>query len=173
MGIKTLEGIYLKQDFTEFITESFVKKYNINLSKWIAPFAYLEQYTQILYHNKKLPEGTYALIGSVEYPGKQRFTKHKIYQFNILKIKLDYIEIGNKFNNYIDLPITINPSFPLFRLDDAKKYKDILNLFNTIIKEDLTILQLKDKINKLDLSMESKLYRLQLAILTDMLKNTY
>lgn len=171
--MQNIEGIFLKIDFTEFITESFVKRYNVNLSNWISPFGYLEQNTCALVYNTPIPKGTYVLFGKVTYPGKQSLSSHTIYQLNLVKVKRSHIELLNFFKQYVDLPdsIPLNPYFPLFRLGEIKDYKDISKLLKKIEKENFPISQLQCIINKLDPdTVESKLYKLYLAIKLDMQK---
>lgn len=169
-----IEGIFLRPDFTEVITESFAKKYSIDLIDWIYPFAYFNQYDGSLIYNELIPDGCYILLGKVEYPGKDRYSYHIVYQFNACLISGIDVKFVKLFTPYPDLPpsIPLSPNFPLFRVCEQKHYKKFRLLFKKIEKEWLTRDEIKGILSKLDKNtIEYKAYALKLALLRYVFKD--
>lgn len=171
-----IEGIFLRKDFSEYITESFAKKYNVNLTTWIQPFGFFDEFTGNILHNGNLPDGIYVILGKVSYPGEARLSKYCIGQFNLCKIFGDTVEILNKFNPYPNVPEAIKPNFkpkfPMFRLGDAKGFKILSKSFNYIASSNLTSDALMYKISKISNTESTikKIYSLKLALLRDLEK---
>ena len=166
----TVEGIFLKDDFSEFITETFAQQYNVDLRHWIVPFAYYDPKNASLIHNGIVPEGIYILFGKVKYPGKQRFTRQIIHQFNLLNIKGLYVNVAFPFNKYVNVPQELNlePIFPIFKLDEVNKFNEAISIFREINIDNLTTIWLQDKLDRLEInSLKYKIYKLRLALQLD------
>jgi hypothetical protein len=169
-----VEGIFLRSDYSEYISESFVKKYNVDLTTWIQPYGFFDEFSGTILHNKDLPDGTYIILGKVSYPGKSRMSKYIIGQFNLCKILGETLEILNKFSPYPNVPeelkSNLHPKFPMFKIGDASIFKTLKKPFNYIGESNLTVEELMDRINKIS-STEStikKIYSLKLALLRDL-----
>lgn len=163
-----INGLFLRDDWTELITEKFSDKYSVNLTNWIIPYGYFNQYDGTITCNDFIPDGTYILLGKVSYPGKGRYSYHTVCQFNLCKSSgIDLIFL-KPFHTYTDLPkeIPLAPKFPLFRVGDTKEYKKIYKLFLQVSNEYLTERELNSKLTKLDKNtIEYKIYALRLALL--------
>lgn len=171
-----VEGIFLSQDFTDYITEKFAKRFCVDTKQWIQPFAYYDEANDSLISNGYVPDGTYALIGSVSYPGIERWSSHTVFQFNLLKIRGEDIVFAKRMNLYPDLPpeIPLKPVFPIFRLGDHTQFREASKVFKDIGASHLTCQALTDKIVKLeDNSLESKIYRIRLAVQRRIEKEQY
>lgn len=163
-----ISGYILRNDYTELITEKFAKKYNVNVTDWIFPFGYYDQYDGSVDCNGYIPDGTYILIGKVSYPGNGRFSYHIVTQFNLLLSRGIDLSFAMPFNTYTDLPkeIPLAPKFPLFKVGDCLdflKYKDkFIEIANTWLTKD----EILSKLGKIDPStIEYKVYALKLALL--------
>jgi len=168
-----IEGIYLRKDLKEYITESFVKRYSINLNNWIEPFAYWDQYNQSVLSNGSVPDGTYVLLGNVKYPSVNKLSFHNIYQFNVVRLLGSDVTFSGNFNEYVGLSksVPLRPVFPLFKLDQARSFNKARNVFIRELNKPLTHLELNAKIEQAKPgSITDKLYRLRLALETDILK---
>lgn len=168
----TIEGIYLRSDFSEFITEKFAARYGVNLREgWIQPFGYYNQAFGSVICNDPIPDGTYLLVGKVEYPGSNPMTRHVVMQFNLVKSLGSDLKFAKQFNPYIDKPtaIPLTPSFPMFKVGGHVEYNKVKSDFLTIDKEQLTTDEIKDRISKLASdSILAKIYSLKLALLREM-----
>jgi len=165
----TVEGLFLKQDFTEIIPESFVKKYLIPIdSGWITPFGYLDQYNHSILCNSPIPDGTYGIVGKVEYPSQQGYHQHTVIQYNLCKVRGADVVLAKPFFGYPGLPpaIKMNPKFPMYRVSSHTDYHEIKRLFHIVDNEGLTIHNLTSKMfNSEYMSTEYKLYGLKISIL--------
>jgi hypothetical protein len=165
-----VEGIYLRKDLKEFITESFVKRYNVNLENWVEPFAYWDQYNQSTLSNGPVPDGTYVLFGKVEYPSVNSMSFFHIYQFNIVRIMGEDVTFAGNFNEYAGLPeaVKLAPVFPLFKVDQPRAFNKARNIFLKKLNKPLSHLELKDIIKKYKPgSLEDKIFRIRLALQTE------
>lgn len=162
------EGVYLRADLQEFITESFAKRYNVNLENWIEPYAYWDQFNQsILSTRDEVPDGTYILFGKVTYPGRERMSYHHIFQFNVLKVRGADVIIASGFNDYPNLPsrIPIRPIFPLFKVDQSRTYRAAKKILLEKLNKPLHVRELETLIKDSKInSLEDKMYRLRLAL---------
>lgn len=163
-----VEGVFLRKDLTELVTESFAKKYSMDLRDWIYPFAFFNQYDGSLIYNNYIPDGCYILLGKVEYPGIDRSSYHLVYQFNACLLSGVDIKFVKQFTPYHNLPsvISLAPKFPLFKICDQKNYKQFKKIFNKVESTWLTKDEIKGIISKLDKNtIEYKVYALKLALL--------
>ena len=170
-----VEGIFLRADYSEYISESFAKRYYIDLKNYIAPFGYFDQENGTLLNNGDLPDGTYVILGKMQYPSKYRMARHTIMQFNLCRVRGVDLDILRPFNPYPDVPdalkANLRPKFPMFKIEQAHAYKALIPAFLQIADSELTKDELKDKIFKLpENSVVRKLYSLRLALLRDMEK---
>jgi hypothetical protein len=163
-----INGYILRNDYSELITEKFAKKYNVDITDWIFPFGYYNQYDGSVDCNGFIPDGTYVLIGKVSYPGKSRFSYHIITQFNFIQSAGVTLSFSSPFNGYPELPDTIPlaPKFPIFKVGtclDFIQFKDrFIEISNTWLTKD----EIQSKLYKLDNStIEYKVYALKLALL--------
>ena len=164
-----VEGIFLSLDYSDIITESFAKRFNVDLKQWIHPFCYFDEKNQSLISNKEVPDGTYILLGRISYPGEAKYTYHTTLQFNIVKIQGFNLIFARPLNGYLNMPKallnSITPNFPLFKIGETSEYKKATGLYTKISKQHLTADSLKDIILKQEPnSIESKFYRIRLAI---------
>ena len=165
-----IEGIYLRKDLKEYITESFVERYSINLDNWIAPFAYWSQFTESTLSNGHVLDGTYVLFGSVSYPGVEKLSYHRIFQYNIVRIMGADVTFAADFNAYIGLPdcVPLRPVFPLFKVDQPRAFNKARNIYFRRMNRPLTHSELKYMIEKVNNnSLEDKLFRIRLALQTE------
>jgi len=163
-----ISGYILRKDYTELITEKFAKKYNVNVTDWIFPFGYYEQYDGSVDCNGYLPDGTYILIGKVSYPGAGRFSYHIVTQFNFLLSRGVDLSFAIPFNAYTDLPkeIPLAPKFPLFKVGDCEDFIKHRDKFTEIANTWLTKDEILSKLSKINIdSIEYKIYALKLALL--------
>lgn len=162
------EGVYLRADLQEFITETFAKRYNVNLENWIEPYAYWDQFHQsVLSTREVVPDGTYILFGKVVYPGKERMSYHHIFQFNVLKLRGADVQIASGFNDYPNIPenIPIRPIFPLFKVDQCRAYKTAKKIFLSQLNKPMNVRELENLIKDSKTnSLDDKMYRLRLAL---------
>ena len=164
------ESIYLRKDLKEYVTETFVKKYNMNLENWIEPFGYWNQYEESTLSNGPVPDGTYVLFGKVEYPGSKRMSLHKVFQFNIVRVMGEDVTFAGNFNKYVGLPsgIPLRPIFPLFKIDQPRAFNRARNVFLKRINKPLTYQELRYMIKKESPnSLEDKIFRVRLALQTE------
>lgn len=170
-----VEGIFLRPDYSEYITESFAKKYHVDLKNWISPYGYFKESEGTILNNGGFPDGTYIILGKVKYPSKYRMASHTIMQFNLARVRGADIDILRPFNPYPDVPEILKANlftaFPMFKIEQAHSYKAVIPAFLEIADSELTIDELKDKIFKLpESSVVRRLYSLRLAVLRDMEK---
>lgn len=165
MSIK-VEGIFLHKDYSNLITETFAKRFHVDLNHWIKPFGYYNQAEQSIICNRSLPDGVYVLLGSVSYPGKERMSCYTVYQFNICRSRGLDLSMYRPLNNYPNAPaIPLSPVFPLFKVGNISDYKKAKTVYEGVIKNYLSIDSLIRIINNLDPNtLESKIYRLRLAL---------
>ena len=166
MTIK-VEGIFLRKDLKEFITETFAKRYHVNLENWIEPFAYWNQFTNSTVSNGAVPDGTYVLFGKVTYPGNQRMSRHHVFQFNVVKVAGDTVTFAGNFNEYIGLPkmVPLRPMFPMFKIDQPRAYSKAKAIFLNRLQKPLTYQELRYMIKKAKPnSLEDKLFRIRMAL---------
>jgi len=171
-----VDGIFLRPDYSEYITESFAKTYYIDLKNWISPYGFYNEFKGTILNNGGFPDGTYIILGKMQYPSKFRMSRHIIMQFNLCKVSGVDVHIYRPFNPYPDVPdalkANLNPLYPMFKIDKAQAYKSIIPSFLEIADAELTMDELKDKIFKLpESSVVRRLYSLRLALLRDMEKN--
>lgn len=162
-----IDGILLRKDLKEYITESFAERYNVNLENWIEPYAYWNEKTQTVLSNGVIPDGTYVLFGKVSYPGKERMSRHSIFQFNLVKLMGVDVTFAAPFREYPNVPprIPLQPVFPLFKIDQPRSYKKAAKIFNEALNKPLTIFELERMIKESkENSLENKMYRLRYAV---------
>ena len=165
------EGIFLRADLQEFITETFAKRYDVNLENWIEPYAYWDQFNQsILSTRESVPDGTYVLFGKVIYPGDERMSYYHIYQFNVLKLRGADVQIASGFNDYPNPParVPIRPIFPIFKVDQCRSYEAAKRALKSRLSKPMHVRELENLIKESNTnSLENKLYRLRLALQVD------
>jgi len=165
--IKT-EGIFLRRDLSEFITETFAKRYNVNLENWIEPYAYWDEKSEAtLTTRENVPDGTYVLFGKVTYPGVDRMSQHHIFQFNVLKVRGADVQIAAPFNSYPNISprVPLQPIFPMFKIDQSRAYVAAKKIFHSKLNKPLHYKELESLIKSSKTnSIENKLYRLRLAV---------
>jgi len=171
----TVDGTFLRPDYSEYISEAFVKRYHVDVKNWIAPFGYFDSATGGIIHNGDFPDGTYIIIGKVQYPGKFRMSSFSIMQFNLARVRGIDFDIAREFNPYPDLPEVLKanlaPKFPMFKIEAAHAYKVLLKPFTEIADSHLTMDELKARIFELpETSAIRRLYSLRLAALRDLEK---
>lgn len=165
------KGIYIRNDLTELISERFVKHYDINLRYYTAPFGYFSEKTGNIICNGRLPDGTYILIGTVSYPGTKNYSKHTVFQFNVLKSAGKDLRFAQRLAGYPDKPeaVALSPEFPLFRIGERTDYKEACKCYFESISQYFTIDELFSKITKLiPMSIEDKIYRFRIALQREM-----
>ena len=164
----TIDGHLLRNDFTEVITEKFAKKYCINLDNWILPFGYYDQCSEDIIYNNIIPDGSYILLGKVEYPGTKKLTYHTVCQFSGLKISGIDLTFVTPFNPYLDVPkvLKLKPKFPLFKVGSTRDFKKLKKIILNDTDNYPNELVLYDKTCKLSKNtIEYKVYALKLALL--------
>lgn len=167
MGLD-IEGIFLRKDFSEVITESFAKQYAVNLDSWILPFGYYDEYNCSIISNGSFPDGTYVLLGKMNYPGADRGANYSIAQFNLLRSRGLEINFINKFRPYPNVPkeLPFCPKYPLFRVGDVSLFKKIKHEFLEIEKNYWTPDEINSKIKELKPDSELiKICSLKLALI--------
>lgn len=172
MGHK-VEGVFLRPDYSEYIYESFAKRYYVDLQNYISPYGFFDETNGTILNNGDFPDGTYVILGKVQYPSKHRMSYHIITQFNLCRVRGVDIDILRPFNPYPDVPAALKNSlqtrFPMFMVGKAHAYKALMPGFLQVADSSLTRDELKDKIYKLpESSVVRKLYSLRLALLRDM-----
>jgi hypothetical protein len=168
MENKSTDGILLRADLQEYITESFAKRYNVNLENWIEPYAYWDQMnSSVLSTRDYVPDGTYVVFGKVVYPGKERMSYHHIFQFNIIKLSGANARIAAQFNDYPNMPanLPLEPIFPMFKVDQRQAYPSAKKIFESKLQKPMHVRQLENLIDGSKVnSLENKLYRLRYAV---------
>lgn len=160
--------MFLRADLQEYITETFAKRYDVNLDNWIEPYAYWDQFNQsVLSTREVIPDGTYVLFGQVTYPGKERMSYYHIFQFNLLKLRGADVTIASGFNDYPNPPerVPIRPIFPLFKVDQCRSYEAAKKTFLTKLSKPMHVRELENLIKESKTnSLDNKLFRLRLAL---------
>jgi len=160
------ELLYFRPDLTEYITQSFVEKYNVNTDTWLSPIGYYVQNTDEFVSNGGIPDGTYIMIGHVDYMSANKMNWHRIGQF--VGVKLEGINfVGTHPLTYYpnSKDVDLNPMFALIRVGDTSDFKKA-----GVIIEDLNSRPVSDwELQKRALdyefnSVESRTYRLRLAL---------
>lgn len=168
-----VDGIFLRRDLTEYITEEFASRYFIDTStsNWIVPFGFFDQANQSIVCNGALPDGLYVVFGTVEYPGLERLSLHKVAQFNLCSSEGLNLRFLLEFNKYPNLPesIPLRPKFPMIKIGEARAFKKAAKYLIEARKAHFTIENLQDKIRTLDAaSIEYKIFALRLALERDL-----
>jgi len=157
--------MYIRKDLEEIITEKFAKHYFVDLSKWIAPFGYYDEYSGSIRCREGFPDGTYAALGRVKYPGKRRFSYYTIYQFNVCRSRGIELRWANRFNPYPNVPNAINlqPAFPLIKVGELTDYISAKKAYQAV-RVPLTIDEIKSKIKLSEDAVQAKVFKLRLAL---------
>jgi hypothetical protein len=166
---KKIVGTYLHQDLTEIITETFARRYLVDLTQWVSAPAYYDEMQQLLLCNDRgVPDGTYIALGKVHYPcSLTRMNFYHTYQFNLAKCRGLELRWACQFRPYPNVPerIPLAPVFPMFRIGTCAEYLQAKDLYFTIMQQSLTKDYIKDIINQESgLTLKSKMYRLRLAL---------
>jgi len=155
--------IYFRPDLTEYITDDFVKKYNIDIDgKWLTPDGYYSEKEGVV--DRVLADGTYILIGHVSY--NRGASCHKIGQFlGIKSTGINWI-LSHQLDYYPNSKGTkLDPVFALVRVGAPKDFAKVGLVIDQLKKNGCTERELEKKILQLNPStIESKVYRLRLAL---------
>ena len=162
-----VEGVFLHSNYTELISETFAKRYGVDLSKWIQPYGFFDHINESIISNGDLPAGTYVILGHVSYPGKTPLSYHKVFQFALCRSILDDLLLADPLSSYPDKParLPLAPKYPMFRVGDLNSFIKGKKVVKQLIAKHLTVDYLVDKIQILEKdTIESNIYRLRLAL---------
>jgi hypothetical protein len=166
-----VEGIFLRDDYSEIITESFAKRYYVDISRWITPFGYYDEFNQSIICDNSFQDGTYILLGKMSYPGNNKMSYYTILQFNMIKSRGLSLDIATEFNVYPDVPkiLPFSPKYPLFRVGSHTEFKNLLSEFKEIQSKHWTMDEVLSKLNNLTIDTTiGKIWGLKLALLRDL-----
>lgn len=169
MGEKIeVEGIFLREDYSELITESFAKRYFVDITHWITPFGYYDEFNQSIICSESFQDGTYITLGKMSYPGINKSSYYTISQFNMCKCRGIDIDLATPFNSYPDVPKELEnfrPKYPMFRVGSHTEFKKLIPTFKEIQSKHWVIDELVSKCNDLTLDKTiGRIWRLKLAL---------
>jgi len=158
--------IYFRPDFTEYITQEFVDKYSVNTDTWVAPRGYYLQNTDGFVSNGGIPDGTYIMIGHVDYASVNKMHHHRIGQF--VGVKLEGINfVGTNELAYYpnSKDVELNPMFALVRVGNTNEFKKVGVIIEDLNRRPISDWELQKRALDYEFnSVESRTYRLRLAL---------
>jgi len=155
--------VYFRPDLTEYITQEFVEKYNVQTEgRWIPSHGYYSEKEEVT--DRVIGDGAYILVGHVDYNNAACY--HKIGQF----VGIKSTGINWVFSHPLDYypnskGLNLDPIFALIKVGAPQDFGKVGLAIDNLRKMGCTAKELERKILQLNPdTVESKIYRLRLAL---------
>lgn len=163
----TRKSLFFRPDLTEYLTEDFVKYYDVDTTCWLNPKAYYIEKENSIGSDSGVPDGSYILIGHIEYTSICGKSRHKIGQFAGLKVEGLNLIFSSKLHYYPNCKgLDIDPIYALFLVGKNTEFNKLKSLVEDLNKSPVSLDYIKYKISQCKdfNSLESKVYRLRMAL---------